>query len=344
MSCRRSATLHAYRRFESRRFLVIGLLLILLVMTAVLALISGAASLPPEEALAALFGGSEQAQLIVWQLRLPRVCMAILVGVGLASGGAACQAVLKNPLASPFTLGVASGAAFGAVLVIMLVDQSAVGLTASAAFAGALLCALLILAIGRLRGTSPEILILAGVALMFFFSAVTSLLQYTGSMEQLAAVVFWLFGSLSKVGWREVGITALLVLPAAGWLLARSWDFNLLLGGDDGARALGVNVERLRFRAILAAALMCAGSICFTGVIGFVGLVAPHLGRMLLGSDHRFLFPASALLGALLVLVADTLGRTLWAPLVFPLGIMTSFIGVPFFMYLLLRRKGHRQC
>jgi iron complex transport system permease protein len=152
-------------------------------------------------------------------------------------------------------------------------------------------------------------------------------------------VVFWFFGSLSKAGWPEIGLTSAMILLPFPALLWRAWDFNLLASGDDSALALGVNVNRLRMSAIVAASLVTAGGICFTGVIGFVGLVAPHITRMVIGNDHQFLLPASGLVGALIVVAADTLGRTLWAPQVIPIGIVTSFIGVPFFFYLLMKRS-----
>ncbi len=151
-------------------------------------------------------------------------------------------------------------------------------------------------------------------------------------------MVFWFFGSLSKAGWHEIGIAALLILTPLPLLMRWAWDFNLLAGGDDSAMALGVDVEKLRMRAVVAGSFITAGSICFTGVISFVGLVAPHITRMVIGYDHRFLLPATGIVGAIVVVAADTLGRTLWSPQVIPIGIVTSFIGVPFFFYLLMRR------
>ncbi|RLB34460.1 MAG: iron ABC transporter permease, partial [Deltaproteobacteria bacterium] len=152
-------------------------------------------------------------------------------------------------------------------------------------------------------------------------------------------IVFWFFGSLSKAGWNEIALAAAMILLPFPILLRRAWDFNLLASGDESALALGVNVNRLRMWAVAAASLVTAGCICFTGVIGFVGLVAPHITRMVIGNDHRFLLPASALVGAVILVTADTLGRTLWAPQVIPIGIVTSFIGVPFFFYLLMKRS-----
>ena len=337
MSASNSSPVAQYRRLGATRGACLVGMVLLVGAAALAALSLGGADLSPVESLRALFGSAEKGRLIVRELRLPRVLMALLVGSGLAMGGTVCQAVLKNPLASPFTLGVASGAAFGAVLAI--VGEASAGGVAAAAFAGALATAVVVIGVARVRGATPETLILSGVALMFLFSACTSLLQYVSSMQQVAAIVFWMFGSLSKAGWREI----LLALPMIGlpalWLMRRAWDLNLLAAGEDLARTIGVNANRVRHTGLFLSALMCAGAIAFTGVIGFVGLMAPHMGRMLLGNDHRFLIPASGLIGGLLVVVADTLGRVLWAPQVIPIGIMTSFIGVPFFVYLLLRRR-----
>lgn len=338
-SRREMPVLESYRHLAALKMLFLLALVVFLILSILIALSRGASSISTGQALTALWGGSEKARIIVWKLRLPRIVMALLVGWGLALGGTVCQAVLRNPLASPFTLGVASGASFGAVLGILWGHgRYEQGLIAFCAFAFALLTALAVLSVSRFRNAGSETLILAGVAAMFLFSSLTSLLQYTATMEEVHAVVFWLFGSLSKAGWKEIVLTSLMILPPAFILLNWSWDLNLLAAGDESAESVGVNVPRLRMMGIFLAALMSAGAICFTGVIGFIGLVSPHIGRMILGADHRYLFPASGLIGALLVLNADTLSRTVWPPQVIPIGIVTSFIGIPFFLYLLIRQ------
>jgi iron complex transport system permease protein len=265
--------------------------------------------------------------------------MAVLVGCGLAIAGTVFQAILRNPLASPHTLGIGSSAGFGAVMAIVFgAGFHNEYLIAGNAFFFALLSSFLILGVARLKRSTPETMILAGIAIMFLFSSLSSLFQYMGTMEEVHEIVFWFFGSLSKVGWKEISIAAVMILLPCPVLLKWSWDFNLLAAGDESAKALGVNVTRVRMLGIVLASLITAGTICFTGVIGFIGLVSPHITRMVIGGDHRFLIPASALVGAVLVLTADTLGRTLWAPQVIPIGIVTSFIGVPFFFYLLMKR------
>ena len=329
-----------YQAFTKTKLIFLLLMLILLLVTTLTALAQGASSLGLAEAWSALFQDSGRAHGIIWQLRLPRIVMAILVGFGLALGGTLFQAILRNPLASPHTLGLGSSAGFGAVMAIIFgagINNSC--LIAGSAFGFTLIAAFFILLIAKLKDASPETMILSGIALMFLFSSLTSLLQYLGSMEKVHEIVFWFFGSLSKVGWSEIGLAAAMILLPFPFLLKSSWDLNLLAAGDESAKALGVNVERLRITVVVLASLITAGSICFTGVIGFVGLVSPHITRMIIGSDHRFLLPGAALTGAVLVLLADTLGRTLWAPQVIPIGIVTSFIGVPFFFYLIMQRK-----
>lgn len=317
-------------------FLVAGLLL----LAAVGGLVVGASGLGIKEIALSLVKDTGLAHAILWSLRLPRVIIALLVGFGLGLSGAVLQAILRNPLASPFTLGIGSGAGFGAVVVILCFGGGFyIYRVAAGAFVMAAVSAGVILSVARLKKASAETMILTGAAQMFLFNALMSFLQYMGSMEQVHEVVFWLFGSLSKAGWPEIGLAAVMILLPTPVLLRRAWDLNLLAGGDDSAQSLGVAVERLRMGTVAAASLVTAGCICFTGLIGFIGLVAPHITRMAIGGDHRFLLPCSGLVGALTVLVADIVGRTLWAPQVIPIGIVTSFIGVPFFFYLLMRRS-----
>ncbi len=329
-----------FKRLSGRKVLFLVLLSVILFGAAFTALSQGPSAMGVKGSVEALFDNSLPGHAIIWKLRLPRIVMAVLAGAGLALAGTVFQALLKNPLASPYTLGTASSAGFGAVTIIVLgADFCTEYHIAASAFIFALLSSFFILAIARLKGFTPETMILAGIAVMFLFSSLSSLFQYMGTMEQVQEIVFWFFGSLSKVGWREIGMAGGMILLPAPILLKWSWDFNLLAGGDDSAVSLGVNVTRIRRCGIILASLVTAGAICFTGVIGFVGLVSPHMSRMLIGSDHRFLLPASMLMGAILVLVADTAGRTLWSPQVIPIGIVTSFIGVPFFLYLLVKRE-----
>jgi iron complex transport system permease protein len=329
-----------YKGSSVRKFCFIIFLSLLLLGAILVALSQGASSIGFKDSFKALFQESGLAHAIVWKLRVPRIVMAILVGCGLAIAGTVFQAVLRNPLASPYTLGIASSAGFGAVTSIIFGGAFySEYLIAGTAFFFAVLSSFLILGISKFRGSSPETMILAGIAIMFLFSSLSSLFQYMGTVEEVHEIVFWFFGSLSKVGFKEIFVASVMTLVPIPFIMRWSWDLNLLAAGDESARALGVNVTKIRMLGVVFASLITAAAICFTGVIGFVGLVAPHIARMVIGGDHWFLLPASALVGAILVLVADTVGRTFWVPQVIPIGIVTSFIGVPFFFYLLMKKR-----
>ncbi|MHB8117972.1 MAG: FecCD family ABC transporter permease [Methanothrix sp.] len=278
---------------------------------------------------------------IVWGLRLDRILMGIVAGMGLSVAGAAMQGILKNPLASEFTLGVSSAAGFGAALAIVLGAGFAGGeyLIIGNAFIFTLLASFTVYGLAKYKGITPETLILAGIAIMYLFSAMTSFLQYIGHAEQMQEVVFWMMGSLDRSSWDKVGIITAILAVCFPYLIIKSWDINAMGAGDETAKSLGVNVERTRVIGMMLVSLITASIICFTGTIGFVGLVAPHITRMAIGGDHRFLLPTSALVGALLLLGADTLARTILAPVILPVGIMTSFLGVPFFVYLFMQRR-----
>ncbi|WP_028316269.1 FecCD family ABC transporter permease [Desulfatibacillum aliphaticivorans] len=329
----------AYKRMQLRTLLGLGLLASLLVGAGAAGVLIGTSETSLGDLFRAIAGEQGPKSVILLGLRLPRVVMAFLVGAGLAVGGCICQAILKNPLASPFTLGVSSGAGFGAVVGIVFFRAAHHNAVALSAFVFSLISTLLILGVSRLKNAGTETLILGGVAVMFLFSSLTSFVQYTGTMEEVQDVVFWFFGSLSKAGWSHIWVSAFMVLGPMPFVYARAWDYNALMSGDETASTLGVSVERLRMEGILLSSLMTAGAICFVGVIGFVGLVAPHISRMLVGSDHRYLLPASALVGASLVTLADVISRIIWPPQVIPIGIMTSLLGVPFFFYLLVKKS-----
>ena len=278
---------------------------------------------------------------IVWGLRLHRIMLAIVGGMGLATAGAVMQGILKNPLASPFTLGIASAAGFGAALAIVFGAGFVGGeyIIIANAFVFTLLASMSVYGLAKYKGITPETMILAGIAIMYLFSAMTSFLQYVGNADQVQEVVFWMMGSLGRSSWDKVWIVTAIVAICFPYLLLKSWDINAMGTGDETAKSLGVNVERTRIVCMILVSLITAGVICFTGTIGFIGLVSPHISRMVIGGDHRFLLPASALVGGLLLLGADTVARTILDPVILPVGIMTAFLGVPFFVYLFLRRK-----
>lgn len=338
-----------YSRFISHKVLFISLTVVGIVLLAGVAATLGSANLSVAEVYTAIlarffpdyFQSTWFSETIVWGLRLHRILMAIVAGMGLAVAGAVMQGILKNPLASPFTLGIASAASFGAALAIILGAGFAGGeyLIIGNAFIFALLASLTVYGLARYKGITPETMILAGIAIMYIFSAMTSFLQYVGRSEQVQEVVFWMMGSLGRSSWEKVWIVTAVTGICLPYLLVKSWDINALGAGDETAKSLGVNVERVRVISMILASLITASVICFTGTIGFIGLVSPHITRMAIGGDHRFLIPASALVGALILLGADSIARTILAPVILPVGIMTSFLGVPFFIYLFLRRR-----
>lgn len=308
-------------------------------------LMLGAVSISPADLLSALRGafsgassgeGRNLSALILWQLRLPRILMAAIAGFGLGISGAAMQGILRNPLVSPFTLGVSSAAGFGAAAAIVF-GSGPLGVPIAAAFLCALASMSAVLTLSRLTGGAGKTVILAGIAVMYLFSAGTSILQYASTSEELSRIVFWMMGSLSSTQWWEVAFAGGILTLSAPLLYLNSWNYTILAMGDDASLSVGVDPRKTTRITIVLCALLTAGIISLTGVIGFIGLVAPHIARMILGNDYRFLLPASGLFGALLLVAADTLSRTLLAPAEFPIGIMTAFLGVPFFLYLLIR-------
>ena len=275
---------------------------------------------------------------IVWELRAPRALLALVVGGGLAVAGCVLQAVVRNPLADPYVLGAVSGASFGAVAVIVFGSAAVGGLgLPAAAFVGALASLAAVFALGRHAGMfSPTRLVLAGVALAYLFSAATSYLQIHADDNELRAVVFWLLGSVADTEWNDLPVAAAVVFLVTGWLMLQTRPLNSLLIGDESAYALGVDVSRFRAKLVIASALM-TGAVAVAGGIAFVGLMIPHVARLLAGPDHRRVIPVSCLLGASYLAFVDILSRTLEKPAELPLGILTAVIGAPFFLYLMHR-------
>lgn len=292
-----------------------------------------------------IFGLTEPTGLqsdIIWRLRFPRVLMAIVGGVALATAGALMQGCLGNPLVSPLTLGVASGAALGAAFAIIL-DFSFIPEVAivANAFLFSLIVVGVIIRLGSMRSVSAESYILVGIAITFIAGAIVSTMTYFASDAQLSQLTHWSFGSLSRPTLTDSAIIGFMVLSLLPTGLFFAWDLNAMaLGGDDFAISTGVDPRITRRNILILSALLTSIIISFTGLIGFVGLAAPHMSRLIIGNDYRKLIPCSAVAGALLMLFADTVGRTLFAPVVIPVGIMLSVIGGPIFMYLLMKHKG----
>lgn len=282
--------------------------------------------------------------ITVWEIRLPGIALGLLVGTALAISGSGMQAILNNPLASPYTLGISSAAGFGAALAILLGAGSAGRLgpfiIAASAFLFSCFSFSIIYFIARLKTTSASSMLFAGIALMYLFSALLSLIQYFAPEEVLQQIVFWMFGSLSGASWSRVFVVFILVIVAGTILSRNAWKLTTLKFGEDVSKGMGVDTEKVRNTTMICTSLLTAGAVCFTGVIGFIGLVSPHIARMLLGEDVRFLFCGGAMIGAILLVVADTLARSVFAPYVLPVGIVTSSIGAPFFIYLVIKKRG----
>ena len=279
---------------------------------------------------------------LVWNQRVPRVVLGLAAGCGLSVAGVALQTAVRNPIAEPYILGVSAGASVAAVACITLVGGAALGSAgvSAVAFVGALLAVAVVLALGQVGGrVLPARLLLAGVSIGYLLQAVTSYLQIRASPDQLAATVFWLLGSLAGAGWSRIGWVGAVVVVTAVWAVVRARTMNLLLIDDDAAASSGASVTRLRVELLALAALSTGAVVAAAGGIGFVGLIVPHIVRLLVGGDHRRLVPATAVFGAAYLVLVDTVGRTLGSTEL-PLGILTAVIGVPFLLWLVRRERG----
>jgi iron complex transport system permease protein len=326
----------------------IAMLLAGLALASVIAISLGSVPIGPSKLLAFVGLGdrdllADYESAVLWQIRLPRIGLALVIGAALAVAGAGMQGLLRNPLAEPGLVGVSSGAALAAAA-FMVVGANwlpvAIGLPL-ASFAGAAIAAVTVLRLSVAGGrTRVATMLLAGLALNAIAGAGIGLLSYLADDFALRAVTLWMFGSLARAGSAELTIGAPLLLAATLWITLRANALNALLLGEAEARHLGVDVESLKRQLSLAIVLAAAVAVALAGIIGFVGLVVPHLVRLWVGPDHRRLLPLCALLGALLLLVADTLARTLFMPAELPIGILTALVGGPFFLALLLRYRG----
>ncbi|WP_202916785.1 iron chelate uptake ABC transporter family permease subunit [Rhodococcus sp. YH1] len=283
--------------------------------------------------------------LQVWELRVPRVLLSLVAGAALAIAGVLFQGLLRNPLVSPYTLGIAPAAAFGASYAIVFIGAETGGLSSSAwvvvgALTVSVASSVFVLALAATKRSDPSTLILLGIAVTQFFTAATSALQFTADQETLALIVQWTWGSVNGAVWSQVLMVAALFLAVYPFVQRKSGALNAIaFAGDDAAKSLGVPVTSTRLSLIGLAVVLTAVTISFTGIIGFVGLVAPHIARLLIGSNHRFLLPFSAVVGGLLLVVADSVGRTVLNPAVIPVGIVDALIGAPVFLYLILAKR-----
>ncbi len=283
-------------------------------------------------------------RVIVWDIRMPYALMAIVVGLTLGLAGAEMQTILNNPLASPFTLGVSSAAAFGAALAIVLgigiPGIPAQWFISANAFIFALLAALLLDGITRWTQVATSGVVLFGIALVFTFNALVSMLQFIANEDTLQGLVFWTMGSIARASWEKLGILLLALAVIMPLSMLSSWKLTSLRLGEDRAISFGINVRRLRLTTLLRISILSALSVAFVGPIGFIGLVAPHIARMMFGEDHRFYLPGSALIGALVLSLASIVSKNLIDGVIIPVGIVTSLVGVPFFITIIVRHRG----
>ena len=339
-----------YQKFTRRKALVLIFLVALVLLLALGSICLGSSSLSIGDTILALLGqGDSYNTTVVFNLRLPRVLTAVIGGFALALAGCAFQSVLRNPLASASTLGISQAAAFGAALAIIVLGF---GTSAAAyegvftsnpyiviicAFAASMVSTLAILALSRVRNMSTESIVLAGVALSALFAGATAVIQYFAQDTQVAAVVFWTFGDLGRVSYAELPIIA--AITAAGFIFIyfNRWNYNAMETGEDLAHSLGLGVRKTRLLNMLVGSLLASSIIGFCGTINFIGLIAPHIMRRFIGNDYRYLVVASALAGSFILLISDMLARLICAPAVLPISAITSFVGVPIFLYLLLR-------
>lgn len=346
-----------YEIVTRRKIFFIAALLVLLLVIALAAISAGSAGISFIDILKTLIGkGTKKSEIVVYDIRLPRIYTAVLVGATLAIAGAVMQSILRNQLASASTLGVSQGAAFGATIAIILFGAGTQNSTAAAnavsidnpyvvticAFVGGAISAVVVLILSRIKRIGPEALVLSGVALSAMFSGGTTLLQYFADDVQVAAVVFWTFGDLGRTNGKELIILLIVFVIAFIYFMCNRWNYNALNSGHHTAKSLGVNVEFLILCSMIIASLASAAAVALVGIISFIGLVAPHLLRMFIGNDYRFLLPASAVAGAVLLLLADTFARVVISPVILPIGAITSFIGGPMFLYLLFKGESKR--
>ncbi|MCX2683089.1 iron ABC transporter permease, partial [Campylobacter sp. MIT 21-1685] len=336
-----------YRKRETKRFLIIVFFVCIACLSLVFDIATGPSMLTPKEVIDVLFypvsGGDvdKTSLVIVWDLRLPMALMALVVGGTLGAGGAEIQTLLNNPMASPYTLGLAAAAGFGASLVIAFdsFGFSLVFAVPLGAFCMTMLAACILFYFASSTRFSSTMLILVGIALLFLFQALLSLVQYLSAPEISQQILFWLFGSLLKANWTNLTILSIVSFVCIILLLTDTWALTALRLGEERAKSMGVNLVFLRFKVLAIVSFMSATAISFVGVIGFIGLVSPHIARLLVGEDQRFFLPSAIFVGASFLSVASVLSKTLIIGALFPVGIITALIGVPFFFWIIFSRR-----
>lgn len=348
------------KKKNKRNTAVIAAMLVCVAVLGIACLFAGSSNMSFADALDALAGNGTAANVrIIWKIRVPRVLAAIIAGAGLAVSGLIMQTTLNNAMASPSTLGVSNAAVFGANLSIIAfaggflstgnnVSSFDVGAnpyaTSLMAFLFSTLSIFLILGLCTVRSFSPNVVVLSGMAIGSVWTAATTILQFYATDVGLSAAVIWNFGDLGRATYRTDGIMFGVVLVGIVYFMLMSWKFNALLSGEATAKTMGINVEALRFTAMLLASVITAVCVSFLGIIGFVGIICPHVTKRLLGQDHRVTIPVSAMSGSLLLLFADTLSRSMGGGSALPVGAITSLLGAPFFIAIIFSRKENRRC
>lgn len=335
-----------YRQLFRQRLVILAVIFIAIIASLLLDFTLGPSGLPLHSLIKTLMhpsGATNGMRVIVWDIRLPYALMALLVGMALGLAGAEMQTILNNSLASPFTLGVSSAAAFGAALAIVLgigipgVPES--GFIPANAFLFALLSALLLDSLTRWTRVPTSGVVLFGIALVFTFNALVSIMQFVADEDTLQGLVFWTMGSLARASWEKLAVLAAAMAIVLPWSLRRAWQLTALRLGEERAMSFGIDVRRLRLGSLLRISLLAALSVAFVGPIGFIGLVAPHISRLLLGEDHRFYLPGSILIGGLVLSLASVASKNIIPGVILPVGIVTSLVGVPFFLSIVMRHQ-----
>ncbi len=337
-----------YRSRNARRLGILLLLTLALITSFLYDVANGPGDFPISMVLETLFDKSLHGikmEVIIWDYRLPVATTAVLVGAMLAVAGAEMQTILNNPLAEPFTLGVSSAASFGAAVAIVfgvsILPGAADFIVTANAFVFALATSAVLLALTKIRGVSAETMVLFGIAMFFTFGALLALLEYSASETQLQRIIFWMMGSLSRASWDKLAWGSILLAIVFPLCLMRTWQLTALRLGEESAISLGVDVSRLRIELLIYISLLAATSVSFVGTVAFVGLVGPHMARMLVGEDQRYFLPVSAIIGALVLSITSIVSKSITPGVIFPIGIITSLIGVPVFLSLVFStRKG----
>ena len=336
----------SYKRHTRKKLVLIAAGIALCITAFFLNLLTGSSELTASELMRTVFrpaAADRISRIIVMQYRLPMAIMGILAGFVLGLAGATMQTILNNPLASPYTLGVSAGASVGASLAIVLGAGSylALGrfLIPVSAFVFAFVACSGIYFFAKIKNFTSETMVLVGIGMVFLFQAVQTFIQYMASAEELQTAMFWTFGSLSKADWFNIPVIAVVLAACFIYIYSNSWNLTAMKLGDEKAKGLGVNIEKVRKRMFVAISLMTSVTVAFVGCIGFIGIIGPHIARMLIGEDQRYFLPFSCICGTVVLSFASLLSKIIVTGTIFPIGIITSILGVPFYFILLISKK-----